>query len=209
MPKGGNDPIQEQLIAARREQILNAATQVFAEKGFHRATIKDVAQAAGVADGTIYNYFQNKTALLMGLMDRLNESDTRDADLSAVQSIPMEDFTRGYLKHRFDVLESGLQVFQVVISELLVNPELRDLYNQQIVQPSYALAEKHFQALVDAGQMKSTDIQVTMRLISGMAVGMLFLRILGDPVVEAEWQALPEILTDFMLHGLSKNKDER
>ena len=36
-----DDPIQAQLIAARRTQILDAATKVFAEKGFERATIKD------------------------------------------------------------------------------------------------------------------------------------------------------------------------
>jgi AcrR family transcriptional regulator len=41
-----NDAIQQQLITARRNQILDAATKVFAEKGFHRATIRDVAQQA-------------------------------------------------------------------------------------------------------------------------------------------------------------------
>ncbi len=40
------DPIQELVTAARRKQILDAATQVFAEKGFHRATIKDIARVA-------------------------------------------------------------------------------------------------------------------------------------------------------------------
>ncbi len=57
------DPIQAQLIAARRNQILDAAAKVFAEKGFHPTTIKDIAAEAGIAHGTIYNYFENKTAL--------------------------------------------------------------------------------------------------------------------------------------------------
>ena len=39
----------------RRQHILDAATRVFAAKGFHRATIRDIAAAAGVADGSIYN----------------------------------------------------------------------------------------------------------------------------------------------------------
>jgi len=67
------EAIQARLVAARRTQILDAATRVFASKGFNRATIRDVAQDAGVADGTIYNYFANKTDLLFGLLDRLNE----------------------------------------------------------------------------------------------------------------------------------------
>jgi AcrR family transcriptional regulator len=79
------DPIatlQAQLVAARRTQILDAATQVFARKGFNRATIRDVAKVAGVADGTIYNYFANKTDLLFGLLDRLNDTERRPASLA-------------------------------------------------------------------------------------------------------------------------------
>src|SRR5438552_18710921 len=72
------DPIQALLGKARRAQILDAATKVFAEKGFHRATVKDIARAAGVADGTIYTYFENKTAVLVGLLNRLNETEQRE-----------------------------------------------------------------------------------------------------------------------------------
>jgi AcrR family transcriptional regulator len=48
--KDTHDPIQELLITARHNQILDAATRVFAEKGFHGATIKDIARLAGIAD---------------------------------------------------------------------------------------------------------------------------------------------------------------
>ena len=78
----GRGAFQEQVASLRRTQILDAATAVFAERGFHRTTIRDVAKAAGVADGTIYNYFDNKTALLLGIMDRLNETDRRDEDMA-------------------------------------------------------------------------------------------------------------------------------
>ncbi len=49
------DPIQALLATARRTQILDAAITVFSEKGFHRATIKEMARVAGIADGTIYS----------------------------------------------------------------------------------------------------------------------------------------------------------
>src|SRR5829696_7933532 len=70
------------LAATRRTQILDAAATVFAARGFHAATIKHIAQTAGIADGTIYIYFPNKTALLLGLLDRLNETDQRQSDLA-------------------------------------------------------------------------------------------------------------------------------
>ena len=55
-----NTDFKGQMIEARRTQILMGAAQVFAKKGFHKATTKEIAQAAGVAEGTIYNYFKNK-----------------------------------------------------------------------------------------------------------------------------------------------------
>ncbi len=80
--KDTHDTIQELLITARRNQILDAATQVFAEKGFHRATIKDIARVAGIADGTIYTYFPSKTDVLLGILNRLNESTEREQQLA-------------------------------------------------------------------------------------------------------------------------------
>src|SRR5436309_1359279 len=77
------DSLQEQLIAARRIQILDAATKVFAEKGFHPTTIKDIAREAGIADGTIYNYFENKTALMLGILDLILENIMGDKTLEA------------------------------------------------------------------------------------------------------------------------------
>ena len=55
--------------ADKHELILDAAIRVFAEKGFHAARISDVADAAGVADGTIYLYFKNKDDLLLTIFE--------------------------------------------------------------------------------------------------------------------------------------------
>src|SRR6266700_5983896 len=136
------DSIQEQLLAARRNQILDAATKVFAEKGFHPTTIKDIAREAGIADGTIYNYFENKTALLLGILDRLNETERRDADLSQAMVVDIRTFMRAYFRQRFTVHLHNLEVFQVILSEIMVNKELREQYYRQIVEPTFTLAEK-------------------------------------------------------------------
>lgn len=49
---------------ARREQIVKAAEKIFAEKGFHAATISEIAGAAGVSEPTIYEYFSSKEQIL-------------------------------------------------------------------------------------------------------------------------------------------------
>ena len=54
----------------KREAILKAATQVFAQRGFFNAQVADVARAAGVAAGTVYLYFRSKDDLLVSLFER-------------------------------------------------------------------------------------------------------------------------------------------
>ena len=54
----------ESRIQERRAQIAEAAARVFREKGFHTATIRDVAEAAGLTQGTLYNYIRSKDDIL-------------------------------------------------------------------------------------------------------------------------------------------------
>ncbi len=51
------------------QRILDAAVAVFAEKGFHVARVSDIADRAGVADGTVYLYFRNKEEILMSAIN--------------------------------------------------------------------------------------------------------------------------------------------
>ncbi|MBT8339952.1 MAG: TetR/AcrR family transcriptional regulator [Desulfatitalea sp.] len=55
------------------EQILTAAIRVFADKGFSQSTISQIAQEAGVADGTIYLYFKNKDDILVQSYERMTD----------------------------------------------------------------------------------------------------------------------------------------
>ena len=54
----------------KRDAILRAAIDVFAERGFFNAQVADVARAAGVAAGTVYLYFKNKDDLLVSIFER-------------------------------------------------------------------------------------------------------------------------------------------
>jgi len=203
------DPIQAQLIAARRSQILDAATQVFAKKGFHRATIRDVAKVAKIADGTIYNYFKNKTALLLGILDRLNETSEREAHFTQASKMDINDWVRSYIKQRFEVLgPEGFDLFQVVLSEILVNRELRDLYSKQVTQPTYDLAGRYFRQWRKDGTVKPLDPALAMRAIAGMFLGVLMQRLIGDPVLEAYWDEVPDVMTEIILNGVMEAHHE-
>jgi len=55
----------------KRQRILRAAIEVFASKGYFAARMADVAEAARVADGTLYLYFEGKEHLLMSIFDNV------------------------------------------------------------------------------------------------------------------------------------------
>ena len=61
---------RRELPEVRREQILDAAARVFLDRGLAEATMAEVAEAAGVAKGTVYLYFDSKSALLTALRAR-------------------------------------------------------------------------------------------------------------------------------------------
>jgi AcrR family transcriptional regulator len=120
-------PLRERLVAVKRDHILDAATQVFAAKGFEAATIREIVRLAGVADGSIYTYFKNKAALLLGILDRLNETEQRREHLSPARRRKAGGLRRAYMHHRFEVFSQiGFDAFRVMFGELLVNAELRD-----------------------------------------------------------------------------------
>ena len=201
------DPIQELVTAARRKQILDAATQVFAEKGFHRATIKDIARVAGIADGTIYTYFASKTEVLLGILHRLNESTEREQQLMPESRQDLRSFFAAYLRQRMALLWPNAEVFQAVLPEVLVNEEVRELYYQQVLVPTFTVAEHSFQAQSATGQVRSIDVALTVRAIAGMLFGLLTFQLLGDEVIAKRWKELPEILTSLLFDGLQQGKE--
>lgn len=197
-----NDPIQELIITARRTQILNAATRVFAEKGFHRATIKDIARAAGIADGTIYTYFKSKTEVLLGILDRLNETNEREFHFAEVYSQDLRSFFTAYVRHRLTLVWENTEVFQAILPELLSNAELRETYYQRIIAPTTALGERYFQMIHEQGLLHIHDAPLTVRAIAGMILGLLTLHLLGDEQIATRREELPELLTSLLLDGM-------
>lgn len=202
-----HDPIQELVISARRKQILDAATIVFAEKGFHRATIKDIARQAGIADGTIYSYFASKTEVLLAILNRLNETTEREQQFAQGSEQDVRTFFRVYLQQRIALLWPNAEVFRAVLPEMLVNAELRDLYYQQVLAPTFAIGERFFQAQTGLQRLRSIDIPLTLRAIASTVLGLLLLQLLGDQEVAERWEELPEVLTTLIFDGLKRDRE--
>jgi AcrR family transcriptional regulator len=196
--------VRDLLVAARREQILGAATRAFAEKGFSRSTTREVAREAGVSEGTIYNYFQDKEALLMAIMGTLNETERRADDFREALATDFQGFFEAYLRHRTDLIWENPEIFRVVMSEMLVNAGLRERYMREVVEPTMRIGEENFRERVGQEKASATDVSLAMRVVAGSVLGLLVLGILGEKEVASRWEEASDVLGKLLLHGLEK-----
>jgi AcrR family transcriptional regulator len=185
--------LREKTHEVRRSHILEAAARVFAERGYHRATIKDVARAAGVSDGSIYNVFENKTALLLGLLDPLAAA-SNSAGPSPADGADASARLEGNIRQRWDAFTpETLQVLRAVLAEALVNDELRQLFFNRVLAP--ALDSGRVDAATGMeGSAAGSEPSVALRPLVGAMMGLILLRLLGDEVTAEHWETFPERL---------------
>jgi TetR/AcrR family fatty acid metabolism transcriptional regulator len=104
------------------------------------------------------------------------------------------------------LLWPNAEVFRAVLPEMLVNSELRDLYYQQVLVPTFAIGEQFFQSLIESGEFRQIDISLAIRTIASTTLGLLVLQLLGDQEIAQRWEELPETITTLMFDGLYKKK---
>jgi AcrR family transcriptional regulator len=200
------DPVRQQLIEARRNQILDAAAKVFAQKGFHAATTRHIASEAGVAEGTIYNYFDSKGDLLVEIMMRLSAVGSISAELKEGLDEDARDFLLAIARHRMALIEQNYETLQAVLPEMMVNPDLRDQFYRRFAQPLATLLEQYVEARIESGDVRPVDAPLAVRSVQGMFIGLMLLRILGDDMLASHWDDLPDVLVDLLFDGLSAQR---
>lgn len=199
MPRTANSPLQQQISSLKRAAILKAAQAVFTEKGFHRATIKDIASTAGVADGTVYNHFTDKNALILELMGKFTESPAAPS----ITPPDLETLIASSTQAHFAMLTpDNLSLFQAVLPEVLSNAELRSAYLEQIVLPTTRAGEGMIVALAQSSGLDPATLKLHFQLEAALFMGLVVLRIIGDPDLERVWPTLPTAITELMLASL-------
>jgi AcrR family transcriptional regulator len=120
----------------RRTQILERALGVFADKGYHGASVSDVVKAAGVARGTFYLYFDSKEAVFLDLLDELLA--TLRASVGGMDVSPgaptMEDQLHGIVVRIFETAESNRELTRIIFREAVgldaaVEAKLREFHD--------------------------------------------------------------------------------
>lgn len=108
------DAVREESRAAYREAILAAAERTFGRLGFHDAKMADIAAEAGVAAGTVYNYFKNKDEVFASILQRGQERVLTIQDGHAEVADPLER-TRLRLRDTFAFLEEHGVLFGMFV----------------------------------------------------------------------------------------------
>ncbi len=102
----------------RRRRILDAAVEVFAERGFHRTRVSDIAKRAGVAYGLIYHYFDSKEAVLDAVFEVNWAVFLEGLRTLAAEPGPAMGKLRSIADMVLDLLDVAPDIVQVVIQEV-------------------------------------------------------------------------------------------
>jgi TetR/AcrR family transcriptional regulator, fatty acid metabolism regulator protein len=185
----------------RRTQILEAATRIFAKKGYHRATTKDIAREAEIAEGTIYLYFKNKSELLIGLMEHLDQATTQSPDLEAGLELSPRALLTKRLEDDLAQLGPNFDLLLAIMPEVLADPALRPKFYQRIIEPTFHGLVEHLKARQERGEVNLPNLPMAVRIFMATMLGMEMLHILGDEPVREAWKNPPQ-LAEYMAQVL-------
>lgn len=190
----------------KRERILASAMKVFADKGFFGAKVSDIADAAGVADGTIYLYFKSKDDLLISLfeeqMERVNLELGRAMDAAETAPEKLRRFIHAYM----DLVADNRHAAEVITIELRQSAKFMKEYRN----PRFAEFLKRLAAVIDEGQKVGTmrpgmPAQVAARALFGALdeLALMWVTARGDRL---DIRKVADWIGDLVLQGLEQRR---
>lgn len=184
-------------------KILKAAEHLFAQRGYGGTTTRDLAEAAGVAEGTLFRHFSNKKAILVqvatnGWVEILTDLLTELSEMASYKAIGQ------VMRRRMLNLPQNVDMLRVCFMEAQFHPELRDQVQGQVITQMTDVAEAFFQTAMDRGVYRPMNPRVVARIFLGMfAISGFSQTTLGDEASSPRaMQELAEGLTDIFLHGV-------
>lgn len=178
---------REERRAQTRRRLLEAAVEVFARRGYHGATVEQIAATAGVTQGALYGNFAGKHALFLALVDQRMAGQVSevgsalDAEQPEETAAQLRDHTRRQFQRAVDDgFVDALLVLEVVMHAVREDPELR-----QSLLERYRRADAHMGNLIrsgrQAGQGASTLSPDEIAVVHSALIQGLGIRMLLDP----------------------------
>lgn len=187
----------------RREQILDAALRIFAEKGFAGASIRDIAKEVGVTEGLIYHYFESKDQLLNACWKERTWRAHLERILAEGVGQPLEIVLRALMSDFLQTLRDNAEMVRVCATEMQRNPEMREFHVQRIGDNHLLLCD-YLRDREKTGEIREgCDVSAGAGLLMGAAYSLFLLY--GDQP-DSVWSSVTEGLVtggvDVVMNGL-------
>ena len=166
---------RERRKEARPGELLDAALDLFVEKGFAATRAEEVAARAGVSKGTLFLYFQSKEELFKAVVrenisGRFKEWNEEFAAFEG-NSAEMLGYCMNVWWARVGATKAS-GITKLMMSEANNFPELAAFYQLEVIQPGQALIRRILQRGIDRGEFKPMDLDYA---IYGVIAPMMFL----------------------------------
>jgi len=193
---------QQRRFERRRQEILTAAARVFSEKGYANSTTKEIADAADIAEGTLYNYFSGKRDILLAV-----SNETQDPMQLAVQQAGTLENRAAMIsmfEKAFDISEARLPFIRTLLTEAWTDDGiLQEFLAVRLRQIAHSvpafIAER-----VASGAFRPIDPAIGARVAMGMFAGLIAPSLRGlEPLPSQQRRrALAETMVDILLDGV-------
>ncbi|NJM73709.1 MAG: TetR/AcrR family transcriptional regulator [Scytonema sp. RU_4_4] len=186
-----------------RSRILEAAKRLFASQGFDGTTTRDLAQAAGVAEGTLFRHFPNKKAILIevatqGWVEILTDLLTELSEMGSYKAVAQ------VMRRRMWNMHKNADLMRVCFMEAQFHPDLRDRVQSEVIAKMTDVAEAFFQTAMDKKIYRRMDAKLVAKVFLGMfAIAGFSNNTLMEPNASPQqMQEMAEGLADIFLNGV-------
>lgn len=162
--------------ADRRQAILAAALEVFAEQGYAQARLDEVARRSGIAKGTIYLHFADKEDLFRTLVTTATKPVIERLEALSVIDVPFEQIlTALYALFQTEVLGTRRRdILKLVMTEGGRFPEIAEVYHAQVISRGLPLMRRLLTRAAERGELASDGLVAFPHLIMGPMIVSLF-----------------------------------
>ncbi|MCY7336789.1 MAG: TetR/AcrR family transcriptional regulator [Chamaesiphon sp.] len=189
------------------DKILIAAQTLFARHGYDGTTTKELAEKAGIAEGTLFRHFTNKKAILVevatqGWMELLTDLLTELSGMANYEAISHVMYKRMLrLGNNYDMM-------RVCFMEVQFHPDLRDRIQSEVIEKMTDVAEAFFQTAMERGVYRRMNPRVIAQVFLGMFIVAGFSHeTIAQPVASPqEMKEMAEGLADIFLNGVLAKK---
>jgi AcrR family transcriptional regulator len=148
----------------RREDILQASLHLFAEKGFHGTSMRDIARSADITEGLIYHYFENKRDLFRAIIDEHSFLPLLRTLPELAEHLDLRGLLIVLARGFFDVLRQNTELTRLLLQEVQVFPEEKEAFFSDAVGQSISELAQILDSRMSERTRAQIDPQVAARI---------------------------------------------